>query len=55
MAQANVGIQVAGKRVDLSGDIPDSVALEMIRQVTELLIAPTGVGPAESSPPPDAP
>lgn len=40
MAEANVGIQMAGKRVDLSGSIPDSVALEMVSRITDLLIAP---------------
>lgn len=45
MAQATVSITLAGKRVDLSGDIPDSTAHLIIKQVTELLVEPT-TGPS---------
>ena len=50
MAQANVGIQIAGKRVDLAGEIPDETAHLIIQQVTNLLALPPATN--ASVPPP---
>lgn len=39
MASAMVSINLPGKRIDLSGDIPDDVAETIIMQITALLAA----------------
>lgn len=37
MASATVSISLPGKRINLSGDIPDAKAEEVINQITALL------------------
>ncbi|WP_104086574.1 hypothetical protein [Arthrobacter sp. GMC3] len=50
MAQANVGIQLPGRRVDLNGEIPDEIAYAIVQQITALLIATPPATPAPDVP-----
>lgn len=47
MANATIGITMEGRRVDLSGEIPNDVAESIVRSITTLLIEPTPAAPAE--------
>lgn len=51
MAQANINVQLGGSRVDLSGEIPDAIALDVIQKISQLLIGATA--PAVASTPTD--
>lgn len=41
MATARVNLQVDGRQVDLSGDIPDETVHRIVETLTALLLEPT--------------